>query len=414
MDGFSSDHVEQAAKMTELLSVYLLQGLSPEEHAEMEALFESHPSYKELYQSLQDPVTREAMLREYRQTTSASEAFQAFLAQNDITKTRNHQGRTILLVKYIAAAAIVGLIIGGSFLVYRSKHQVLVQPLATLQKTDVAPGRNTAVLTLDNGETVNLDSVHTGAKVAANGIHYSVEKTGQGELAYEVGNIQAGSHVDMNTLSTPLGGQYQVRLPDGTKVWLNAGSTLRYPVSFAGLRQREVSLSGEAYFEVAKDKSVPFIVNAGAAAIKVLGTHFDIMAYADEKNLETTLLEGSVEVSQGSGTKIIRPNQQASISKNGVLSVAEVDGEDYIAWKNGLIQLHHADIAAVMRQVARWYDVEVDYDTHGKSLPSWTLAGTVPRTLNLSEVIKVLELNGIYCKLDGRKVTVTLDKKAAL
>ena len=208
----------------------------------------------------------------------------------------------------------------------------------------------------------------------------------------------------INTVTTPKGGQYRLLLADGTRVWLNSASSLRYPSAFAG-DTRTVELSGEAYFEVAKNIDHPFIVNSKDISVKVLGTHFDIMAYADEDALNTTLIEGAVLVSQGSQSRILAPGQQALVAgNNSIISVQAADTDKAIAWTTGFFKFNHTDLHTIMREIARWYDIDIVYETNDNTE---TYGGRIRRDLNLSSLIKFLEANGIHhFRIDGKKLTV--------
>ncbi|HWW40381.1 FecR family protein, partial [Pedobacter sp.] len=198
--------------------------------------------------------------------------------------------------------------------------------------------------------------------------------------------------------------QYQLKLPDGTLVWLNSASSLRFPTQFAG-KERSVELDGEAYFEVAKNKEMPFKVHVRAMEVRVLGTHFNVMAYDDEESISTTLLEGSVKVSNALQTAVIRPGQQASLKKSsGILGVEEVNTVEAIAWKNGKFLFADEDIETIMRRISRWYNVEVEYRGN---LSDKNFAGSISRYENVSEVLKMLELTGtIHFKVEGRRIIV--------
>ena len=306
-----------------------------------------------------------------------------------------------------AAAACIGMLVLGSYLVWRRGERA-VMPVAAPQRwaAEVAPGGNKAVLTLANGSTIILDS-------AANGIlteqdNARVSKRGDGVLAYEGGasgsrKPRAAGDVSFNTLTTPRGGQYEVRLPDGTKVWLNAASSLTYPTAFTG-RNRKVTMTGEAYFEVAPDQQRPFEVGTGGLTVDVLGTHFNINAYTDEAYVGTTLLEGSVKVRTGKAAVVLRPGEQG-VTENtgGIRTAAQVNLEQVMAWKNGLFYFNHADIQTVMRQISRWYDVEVEYQG---VLPVRDFRGKMQRDLQLSQVLKFLEQSDVHFTLAGKKIIV--------
>jgi ferric-dicitrate binding protein FerR (iron transport regulator) len=192
-------------------------------------------------------------------------------------------------------------------------------------------------------------------------------------------------------------------LADGTKVWLNAASSLRFPAAFAG-KERIVELNGEGYFEVAKNASMPFHVRVHDMDVQVLGTHFNINAYTDETAMRTTLLEGSVQVSQGEQTQLLTPGQQAAASQNGQIQLADgVDVEEVMAWKNGMFQFQGADLETILRQAARWYDIDVEY----KQRISDRFSGQISKNVNLSQLLKILELTGkVHFEIEGRKIIV--------
>lgn len=264
----------------------------------------------------------------------------------------------------------------------------------------IVPGSNKAELTLANGKKLTLNNSSSG-KISTNGNVTFIEMD-KGRLTYngELGN-QKNDHVAFNTLTTPAGGQYQLILPDGTKVWLNASSSLRFPVTFEG-NSRRVELTGEGYFEVAKNKAKPFIINANEQEIKVLGTHFNVMAYQDEASTNTTLLEGSVQVTKGEERKILVPGDQARV--NSKIQIVRVDPEESIEWKNGNFNFSHEKIEGIMRKLSRWYNVDIEY--HGK-ITNEGFVGTVPRSKDLSEVLSTLESTGlVHFKVKERSVIV--------
>jgi len=204
-------------------------------------------------------------------------------------------------------------------------------------------------------------------------------------------------------LSTPRAAQYQLVLPDGSKVWLNAASSIHYPTAFAG-KERKVEITGEAYFEVAQDARLPFIVKTNGMEVKVLGTHFNVNAYEDEAMVRTTLLEGAVLMTKDAATALLQPGEQAQLTKAGDLKlVHNADIAEAVAWKNGLFQLNSADVPAIMRQMARWYDVEIVYE---EGVPDGHISGKVPRGMNLSQVLEIFEVSGVHFKIEGRKIIV--------
>lgn len=296
-----------------------------------------------------------------------------------------------------AAVIIILLMAGGAKLIFHKS----VQHTATLAfKNDVAPGGNHAILTLGDGKQISLDSAGNGAlgKQGAT----TILKLNNGQLAYEAKGI-IPQQVSYNKITTPRGGQFQIVLPDGTKVWMNAASSLRFPTAFSG-NDRQVDLTGEAYFEVAKDQAKPFIVNVNRMKVEVLGTHFNIMSYPDEKSIQTTLLEGAVNVSGNGHSQKLQPGQQAELSTNGNLQlVADPDIESALAWKNGYFQFNKADLQSVMRQLSRWYDIEVVYKDQ---VPDFMFVGQLDKNANLSVILRILERSQVHFTVEGRKITV--------
>ena len=301
-----------------------------------------------------------------------------------------------------AAAAILILLTAGIYYYQNSPEPVIVKTETPRFRNDVAPGNNKAILTLDDGSKINLDDAKTG--ILASESNIDIKKTGSGQLEYAAGT-QSVKTVKYNILSTPMGGEYQLVLPDGSKVWLNSGSTLRFPTAFIG-SERIVELKGEAYFDIAKNPKMPFLVRTNNAMdIKVLGTQFNIMAYDDEKNINTTLIEGSVEVLKGSGKTMLKPGQEAILNRgSGNIKVASADLEQAIAWKNGYFIFYNENIESIMRKVSRWYNVDVVYQGN---LSNKDFVGTISRNKNISELLKMLELTGaVHFSIDGRRITV--------
>jgi len=298
------------------------------------------------------------------------------------------------------AAAILVFASVGLYLVYKH-YPSRPQPIVNnkIYKNDIAPGGNKAILTLADGSKLVLNNSKNGALATQAGIQIVKQDS---TLSYKAttGNNGQASY---NTITTPYGGQYQLVLADGTKVWLNAASSLRYPTSFTG-KDRSVELTGEAYFEVAKNKNQPFNVKTATQTVQVLGTHFNVNAYSDEKAVKTTLLEGSVKVSSATANVMISPGQQSALAKNGLFVIdKDLDTDEIVAWKNGVFQFNEADIQTIMRQIARWYNIDVEFKG---TIPANTYHGKISRNSNVSQVLKILELSGINFTIEGRKITV--------
>lgn len=328
--------------------------------------------------------------------------FQRVLANiNQPTKNR----KSIPFYKYIAAAVVFIAFISG--FLYFSKDKVITQNtlLVKKQKIDVLPGVDKAILTLSDGSKIVLDDAKNEKIVEKAGL--VISKTTDGQLLYKVSStLPKSATIAYNTIATSKGNQYQVLLPDGTKVWLNAASSLKYPEVFTG-NERKVILSGEAYFEVAKNKDMPFRVQSRNQDVQVLGTHFNINSYSDDQSIKTTLLEGAIKVSNANFSKILKPGEQSLVENNSlgninVIKNIDVDGE--IAWKKGLFSFNNVALKTILIQLERWYDIKIDY----QSIPDKRYNGMVPRKSNLSEVLNMLELTGnISFKIEeGRRLKV--------
>jgi transmembrane sensor len=305
-------------------------------------------------------------------------------------------------VRFSAAAVLFLLLAAGIF--FYSKYE---QTKANLAQQSIVPGGNKATLTLANGKVINLTEAQNGDLSKQAGIQIS--KTADGQLIYTIedASVAEDSKLIYNTISTPKGGQYQLKLPDGSKIWLNAASSLKYPANLTSLKERRVELSGEAYFEIAKDRSRPFIVATDKQEVKVLGTHFNVKDYADDHSTKTTLLEGSVQVTAEVNPQpiLLKPGQQSNLIA-GTIKVSEVEAEDEIDWKNGDFVFKAENLKSIMRKIARWYNVEVEYQDN---VPlDVELEGLVSRSRSITEVLKLMEsTDKVHFKFEGRKIIVT-------
>lgn len=304
--------------------------------------------------------------------------------------------------KLVAAAAIL-IVFGAGLYFYLDKNN----PTVPVYANDIpSKGKNTATLTLANGEKIELSEVRIGKLADQAGIQIS--KTKDGQLIYEVKEEANAPANKWNTLSTAKGETYMVRLPDGTKVWLNNASALKYPATFSNLKKRSVELNGEAYFEVAKDQRHPFVVKTAEQEVEVLGTHFNINSYTDENSTRTTLLEGAVKVSLVNGilSKVIKPGEEV-LNIQQQLQVRPANLKDAVAWRLGYFRFNNETLESIMRQVSRWYDVEVVYEGNQKELASLTFWGIVSKEKNVSEVLKMIErAEKVKFKINGRTITV--------
>ncbi len=305
------------------------------------------------------------------------------------------------------AAAVLVIACSAAFYVYLSRQNAPAPagsaPVAKRETTPppaIVPGGNKAVLVLGDGTSVILDTTANGTIAQAKNAR--VEKLGDGQLAYSP--LKGGpAALTYNTLSTPRGGQYHITLADGTRVWLNAASSLRFPVAFTGA-ERLVELTGEGYFEVVKNTAQPFKVKVGDMEIRVLGTHFNVMAYQDEETANTTLLEGAVRISKKEVTALLKPGQQAQVSPKGRIKVQQgINTEEAVAWKNGYFNFEGTSIETIMRQLERWYDIDVEYKNHVNT----RFYGTIARNVGIDKVFKMLELTGaVHFTINGSKVVV--------
>jgi ferric-dicitrate binding protein FerR (iron transport regulator) len=302
-----------------------------------------------------------------------------------------------------AAASVIFLLGISSYFLVRNKRAEPMH-IAKVKFEDVkAPQISKALITLANGQKVYLDSLDKSGLAMHSGV--KLVKLAGGEIAYQQTSGEAAGQIEYNTLSNPRGSKViNMLLGDGSKVWLNAGSSLTYPVSFH-LKERKVSVTGEAYFEVFHDASRPFIVNNGSMNIRVLGTHFNVNAFQDNGDTKVTLLQGSVKINNGNASGILKPGEQASV-KTEIKIQDDVDIDEVMAWKNGYFQFNNASLQNVLKEISRWYDVDVVYQ--GTNQPR-AFAGEIERDLSLSEVLKILERNKVNFRIEGKKLMVLPD-----
>jgi transmembrane sensor len=306
---------------------------------------------------------------------------------------------------FIAAASIILFLTGISYLLLHQGNNKIAaknNPLPVIPINDVKPGGNKAILTLSDGSQILLDSASSG--VLANQGNARITKLPGGQISYNTNGL-ATSKVLYNKMTTPVGGMYELLLPDGSKVWLNSSSSIRFPTFFTG-NERLVEITGEAYFEVTKNAAMPFIVRINQnASVQVLGTHFNINAYADEAEIKTTLLEGAVKITGGLHNSLLKPGQQSLINKSGSIKVIQdADVEEAVAWKNGNFQFKSADIVTVLKQASRWYDIEIVYA--GNKIPDDKFSGKISRAVNLSNLLKWMQWSDVHFKLEGKKLII--------
>lgn len=398
--------LETATRIAGLMHRKLQGTLDADGEAALESWLRMQPeSQRSAYTEMQEmPVIESAMQAFHRYDESA--------ALDDVwlrigEKEWQQKGKVRRLwLRAVAAAAVV--LVAGSAALYIFSHKHRQTPgtsVAARYKSDALPGGNRAVLELADGSLIGLDSAGSGT-LAMQG-NSRIVKAEDGVVAYDDHAAQDAAVQSWNRVSTPRGGQYQIALPDGSKVWLNAASSLRFPVAFKG-GERLVELSGEAYFEIAADAARPFRVavtapGKGPMTVDVLGTQFNIQAYGDEPLRTATLVSGKVRVSNGGSAEVLAPGQQAVLKGSHQLTVQEADIDAATAWKNGLISLENASIEEIMRQVERWYDVDVVYEGEVNQ----QFLGKIPRSMKLSDILKVLESTGwVHFEVNGRTVTV--------
>ena len=308
---------------------------------------------------------------------------------------------------WMVAASLLILVMASISYFYFSKNEnkEMQRTVAkkTNQKNDILPGGNKAILTLANGTNIILDSAQNGMLTKQG--NAKVIKLQNGKVAYQKRENGHVAKVEYNTITTPRGGQYQLVLADGSKVWLNAASSIHFPTAFTG-NERNVEITGEAYFEVEHIATMPFHVKVNNADVAVMGTHFNINAYDDEGVMKTTLLEGSVKVSKGNESIFITPGEQAEVSNssNNIEVKKDVDLDEVVAWKNGYFYFNQASVQTVMNQLSRWYDVDIQYTG---TIPKRQFDGEMQRSLTLSQVLKLLSQNKVNFQIEGKKIIIT-------
>ena len=387
-----------------LLELYLENRCNPSQLEEVLTFLEKDSSNRLLLLQLQEQFKHSSSTTASEISPEQSQYIRESLLRriNEPKVVRMQKSRW----KFIAAACVIILMIGVGY--YFSKTEV-PKNTGNLAKTriksspfknDIPPGSDKAILTLADGSTIVLDDAQDGdlthqgntKLIKLNGkLAYDPLKNNPGEIVY-------------NTISTPRGGKFKIELPDGSLVWLNAASSLHFPTAFTG-KSRKVEMTGEVYFEIARNKDNPFIVNVNGSEVQVLGTHFNVMAYNDEDAVKTTLLEGSVKFVSGTNSSMLVPGQQSQLLKNGeIKTLNHVDTDYVISWKNGMFHFENADIEDVMRQLSRWYNVEVVFK--GQKLHD-PLHAELPLNTNLSDALNALESTGsAKFEIEGKKIIV--------
>jgi ferric-dicitrate binding protein FerR (iron transport regulator) len=396
------DNNYEAYQHAALIAKRLEGKLSAIEETELNAWINAKPENALLMEKLQDEELTKADL-DFFASVKTGDAWQNIVIRTKKTSFTNKVYYFMLKWKYAAAILILFSVI---VIFYKSPQPVKQQAVASSNvayKNDVPPGTDKAKLTLADGSEITINGRMVGFVKSYAGIKISVNN---GLVSYRItdttGKLVKNQH---HLITTPIGCKYKISLPDGSLVWLNSASSLKFSMAFNQL-DRKVYLTGEAYFEVAKNKLKPFKVLANNTVVQVLGTHFNVHAYNDEKAVKTTLLEGSVKIYTGGRSKTIMPGQQAYIKLNSPkIKIQPIDVHKSVAWKNDLFIFDGEDMESVMKQVARWYNVEVEYKD---GIPQTHISGSISRNNNLSQILNMLELTGgVHFGIDGRKIIVT-------
>lgn len=383
--------------------------LSIEEQAALDQWLAQSPANQQLLHQLSDEEEWKQYLSVRTDTDTMEKAFEQFrkaamqaTVVDTTTETHPSPAHRVHFIRKWgwAAASVIIFFLGAGAYLWTTHKKDTAPATAVVKATEIPPGKDGAILTLSDGRQVMLDSLGNGIIATQNGAQVILNNNA---VTYaEVNNRNAA--VVYNTLSTPKGRQFHVQLPDGTDVWLNAASSIRYPTVFAG-KERNVTITGEAYFEVAKNKEKPFMVDVdGKATVEVTGTHFNVNAYADEPRINTTLLEGSVRVvNQQSEIVHLKPGQQAQLIGQKLSVINTADTDVVMAWKNGSFRFNNARLDEVLRQLSRWYDVEVIYE---QTVPDIPFNGAIRRDFSLSQALLILEVMDVHFSIEGKILIV--------
>lgn len=392
------------SRLEYLFDCYLHQNCSEHEEAELMNLLANGKNKIE-FQKLIEEVIDKTGTEVQMQDQVAASILKNIVGSNPENETRSKSSRIFTIRWFTVAAAACIILFISSFAYWLFQHRSKNEFVATVdippeKQTLIKPGGNHAILIMDDGRKILLDSAQNGNIVSGNS---KIKKQGA-VLVYDGSKAFKERTVAIyNTLSTPKGGQYQIVLPDGSKVWLNASSSIHFPTAFIG-KERNVELTGEAYFEIAKNKEKPFHVNVNGIQIEVLGTHFNVNAYDDEGAINTSLLEGSVKIKKGTISGLLKPGQQGVLKENSNnLQIKSADMNEVIAWKNGLFQFDGADIKTIMREIGRWYDVQIEYTG---MVPDRRFEGKISRDAQLSDVLKILALSNVKFEVEGKTILV--------
>jgi transmembrane sensor len=380
----------EAQRIARLVAGYVRGTLTKKEHDELDDWVAANDENMELFERLTDEKNLEQVSK-WMETLETEKALKEKKAQINFTKP---SGRKMWL-RFLPYAAAASVIIIAGLLLFKPFDKKNTKSGTISNLPDILPGSEKATLTFEDGRIIKLDDIVNDTSI--NDQIKVLQK--QGEVVYT--NQTNNNPMAYHTLNVPRKGQYKLVLPDGTKVWINAESSIRYPVSFDG-NERKVFVTGETYFEVAKDKTKPFRVIIKDITVEALGTAFNINAYANEPFFSTTLIEGSVLVSNGKTENVIKPGQQAKISGTN-FTIADVEYDAVVAWKNNQFKFINATLDVIMRQIERWYDAEVVYE----NMPSDHFNADIPRDVPVSKLLYFLEkTNRVHFKIEDKKIIV--------
>ncbi len=418
-----------------LIAAHLQGNITDAQRAQLENWLEQHPENRQHFDEAYQEYVLSEKLRVY-ESANRDSIWRKTMAKIDAGKKNGNEipARKLYPFRRIAIAAAIAAIIFSAGLFYYNLNMIHDHADQVVYKKDIAPGKVGATLTLANGKKIRLSDAANGEVGKEAGI--TITKTADGQVVYSVSSLRDEAKQSDNTLTTAKGETYRLTLPDKSTVWLNAASTIKYPANLNTLAERRVQLSGEAYFQVSKDKKHPFIVETNKQTVKVLGTHFNVNAYEDGGKTRTTLLEGSVQVSihvpskgEMSGTdreigkvksnknklnaplptgagesEILRPNQQAVLN-GGKFQVSDVDAQDAIAWQQGYFAFNSETLEEIMDRVERWYNVKVVFED--PSLKKETFIGSISKYEQVSKVLRLLAgTNTITFKIEGNIIRV--------
>ena len=386
----------QTAK--ELLDKYHSGTITDEELAILESWYVQQAKNSSEFQMSENDIEQDLL--------KISKNFLLFKEDNSYVPFYNRKN-----VWTLAASILVIFSLGISYLFFRNQPELATSTIAVNEvdnKNDdvIIPGNNRAILTLGDNSQIVLDDLESGNIHTNNGV--KISKAPNGQLLYDISSIAKNADIgdNYNTITTPAGGEYQVKLSDGTTVWLNAKSSIKFPTIFTGI-ERQVEITGEVYFDVSHNAKKPFIVKSGDQTVKVLGTQFNINSYSKEKGIKTTLIEGSVLVKSNlkNLSKVLKPGQESLLDQNHQkFSINRVDLERVVAWKNGYFIFENEELEDIMNQIARWYDVEIEYTNFNKRTQ---FGGAISRYRKLEDVLNLLELTDkVKFKIQGRRIIV--------